>query len=128
MRVSRSGRQSRRQGGRDAVIQVRVSPEQNERLRAAAAAQGVSVQAHLLDRAEVGPLVDGWTARQRRAVAQELLQVRRILAGIGTNVNQIAKAANTDGAVNDDEIRAALVALHERLPRLDAVAAELGGE
>lgn len=127
MRISRAGRQGRSEGGRSRVIYVRVTEEQDVAIRSAAAAQGVSPQTYLLERAGAGSLMEGWTAQQRRAVAQEVLAIRRVLAGIGTNVNQIAAATNATGEVNDSEVRSAMTALEHRLPRLDAVARELGG-
>ena len=57
-----------------------------------AARQGVSVPRLLVEAALAG---DGWTPTQRRGLVRELLAARRDLAGLATNVNQLARWANT---------------------------------
>lgn len=92
MSGARQGRQARVRGGRHVVRKVRVTAEQNAGLEQLAAAQGVSVPRLLVEAALAG---DGWTPTQRRALVRELLAARRDLVGLATNVNQLARWANT---------------------------------
>lgn len=81
-------------GGRPHQHMVRVSVEEEAQLRALAEAQGVTVPRLLVEAALAG---GGETPTQRREAMAELFRIRRHLAGVTTNVNQIARAVNTDG-------------------------------
>lgn len=61
---------------------------------------------------------------ERRAVAVELFGVRRLLVGVATNLNQLAKVANSTGRV-PGEVAVAAAAVSRYLPRLAAVVAAL---
>lgn len=61
---------------------------------------------------------------ERRAVAAELFGVRRLLIGVATNLNQLAKVANATGRV-PAEVPVAAAAVSRYLPRLAAVVAAL---
>lgn len=64
------------------------------------------------------------TVLQRRAVAAELFGVRRLLVGVATNLNQLAKVANSTGRV-PGEVPVAAAAVSRYLPRLAKVVAAL---
>jgi hypothetical protein len=70
---------------------VKVTVEQEARLQQAAAAQSITVARLMVESALAG---NGWTPTQRRALVRELLGLRRTIAGIGTNLNQLARWAN----------------------------------
>jgi len=83
-------------GGRERTgrsHRVYVSEEEEVRLAKLAAEQRVTVPRLLVESALSG--VE--TSTQRRATIAELFALRRSLAGMANNVNQIARAANTDG-------------------------------
>jgi hypothetical protein len=88
------GRRTRMQGGRSRAVLVRVSEDEHQRLRAMAGGAGVSVP-RLLIEAALG--ADGPTPAERRAQFAALLAARRQLAGAATNLNQLARWANTEG-------------------------------
>ena len=71
-----------------------MSDEEHERLAALAGAAGVSVP-RLLVEAALG--AGGPTPAERRAQFAALLAARRQLAGATTNLNQLARWANTEG-------------------------------
>ncbi len=81
-------------GGRRHVHKVRVSPEEEARLVQLAAAQRVSVP-RLLIEAALSAAVE--TPSERREAMAQLFALRRGLTGMASNVNQIARAANTEG-------------------------------
>jgi hypothetical protein len=73
---------------------VRVTDVEEAQLRLRADAENVTIPRLLIERA----LADGGeTPSERRDALVELFRVRRQLAGVATNVNQIAHAVNTDG-------------------------------
>lgn len=84
------------QGGRERTgrsHRVYVSEEEAVRLTKLAAEQHVTVPRLLVESALSG----AETPTQRRAAIAELFALRRSLAGMANNVNQLARAANTDG-------------------------------
>jgi hypothetical protein len=88
----------------DAVLQVR------------AAAAGVTVAA-LLAEAGLGQLA----APDRRAVISELFAIRRHVAGMATNVNELAAAANSEVFVSAAQVSEVLDQWSALRDRLDAV-------
>lgn len=62
---------------------------------------------------------------ERRAVAAELMAVRRLLSGVATNLNQLARVANSTGQWTPAQVAAAAAAVIRYLPRLEAVVAAL---
>lgn len=62
---------------------------------------------------------------ERRAVAAELMAVRRLLSGVATNLNQLARVANSTGHWTPAQVAAAAAAVIRYLPRLEAVVAAL---
>ncbi len=62
---------------------------------------------------------------ERRALAAELMAVRRLLSGVATNLNQLAKVANSSGHVLPSQVGAVATAAQRYLERLAAVVATL---
>ena len=80
-------------GGRRHAHKVLVTPEEEALLARRAGEQGVSV-ARLLVESALSEATE--TPATRRAAMVELFAIRRLLAGIATNVNQIARYANAN--------------------------------
>ena len=80
-------------GGRKHSHVVRVSHAEEAQLVRLAAAQRVTVPRLLIESALAGTE----TPTDRRRAMAELFALRRQLSGIATNINQLARAANTDG-------------------------------
>ena len=79
-----------------AVIQkVKLTNGEHEKLRALAAELGVSVPRLLVESALAGRE----TPTERRAAVAELFEIRRLLATVANNVNQLAHTANISGEV-----------------------------
>ncbi len=92
--------QGRTRRGREAeprrvYQQVKLTEAEREQLRARAAELGVSVPRLLVESALSG--VETPTDRQRQIA--ELFEVRRLLATVANNVNQLARSANISGQV-----------------------------
>lgn len=95
-------RQRRAPGGRIARHVVRVTPEQEAQLLALALRYRVSVPKLLVDSALAGgSAAAASNASVRVAIIDELFGVHRLLASISANVNQMAKATNATGEVQD---------------------------
>lgn len=95
-----AGRRDRSKSGRRPLtVQVRVSEEERSELAEQAAAQGVSIQRYLLECAAAvrsgGIPVETASARQEWIAS--VLGLRRLLATVANNVNQVAKVANAGG-------------------------------
>ncbi len=108
-------------GGRKHSHRVRVTEVEGEELRRLAEAQGVSVPRLLVESALSAT---GETSTRRRAAMSELLAIRRVLAGVANNINQIARVANTEERVSG-ELRATLGELDARMQMLDETIDEL---
>lgn len=108
-------RQVRRVGSPRLVRHVvKVSVEQEERLVEAATGQGVTVPRLLVESALSGGPGE---AAARRAIAGEVFGLQRALGAIGVNLNQLARAANATGHLEES--------LPASLRRLDAVTIQL---
>lgn len=122
-----SARRRRRvEGGRRHRHEVRVTPEEEGQLLALALRYRVSVPKLLIDSA----LADGATnaaanASVRDELLAELFKAYRVLAGVATNVNQMAKATNATGEVQA-EMSATLAAVRRTAERIDGLIDELG--
>lgn len=92
-------RRPRVAGGRTGNHRVRVSAEEEAVLQKLAAEQGVDVVELLVESALAG---DRETASMRREAMTELFQVRKLLASISNNVNQLARHANAGSAFPAD--------------------------
>ena len=127
-------RRRRVAGGRQHRHVVRVTPEEEARLLLLAGEYKVSVAKLLVDSALAAgtPQSPAATATPAggsagpvdRAVAVELFAAVRQLAGIATNVNQIARKANTTGEVAV-ETPATLRAVRDAAARIEAVLGRL---
>lgn len=96
---------------------MRLLEEEHRALALLAADQGVSIPRLLVEAARSTDREQSIT--QRRAAMMEMVAVRRLLAGVANNVNQIAKAANT-GQLDEVQERcagefAALRALSDKI-------------
>lgn len=91
-------RQANISGGRPKSYQVKATEAEHARLVRRAEEQGVTVPRLLLESA----LTQGAeTMTERRQLGFELSEVRRLLANLTNNANQVARFANTEGIVAD---------------------------
>ncbi|WP_299039820.1 MobC family plasmid mobilization relaxosome protein [uncultured Pseudokineococcus sp.] len=104
-------------GGRLHHHKVSVTPEEEAVLVRLAESQGVTV-VRLLVESAMAP--QGETSAQRRAAMAELFAIRRQLAGIANNVNQLARHANA-GDEFPPEARAVLARVKTLAFRIDDV-------
>jgi 16S rRNA U516 pseudouridylate synthase RsuA-like enzyme len=89
-------RRAREPAARRVVQKVKLTEGERDQLRARAAELGVSVPRLLVESALAEATVTG---TERRAEMVELFEVRRLLATVANNVNQLARVANTAGEV-----------------------------
>ena len=101
---------------------VRVSEEEKQALLVRAAEQNVSVSRLLVESALAG----GEAPEGRRAVMAELFELRRLLATVANNVNQVAKATNISGTV-PDSAAGTLADARDLMARIDVALDQLGG-
>ena len=126
-------RRRRVQGGRQHRHVVRVTPEEEARLLLLAGEYKVSVAKLLVDSALAAGTPSAQTPQTPqapaagagggvvdRAVAVELFAAVRQLACVATNVNQIARKANTTGEVAS-ETPATLVAVRDCAASIEAL-------
>ncbi|MEU3475852.1 plasmid mobilization relaxosome protein MobC [Rhodococcus sp. NPDC006774] len=89
-------------GGRDGRFVVKVSADEAALLRARAQVANVSVQRLMVSRAlseQQGPSVDYET---RRAAFTQACEMQNLIAALGTNMNQIARQANSEQRIPAD--------------------------
>ena len=110
------------------MLRVRLSDAEFASVQARAEAAGLSVAAYLAAAAEPrGPLgVAHMPAGERRAWASELMAVRRLVAAVGNNLNQLARASNSGAEVDPGEARAVLDACDRVVARTGDVLDHLG--
>jgi hypothetical protein len=108
-------------GGREKRHSVYVTPEEDAVLRARAAAQSIGVPRLLFESA----MADGGeTSTDRKAAIATLFAIARQVSGIATNVNQLARYANTEGVFPPEaealtvECRDLLIEIHEVIREL----------
>lgn len=87
-------RQANVPGGRPKSYQVKATEEEHARLVILADEQGVSVPRLLLESALTQRAE---TITERRQLGFELTEVRRLLANLTNNANQVARFANSEG-------------------------------
>lgn len=109
-------------GAREYAHKVKVTAEEEAVLTRLAAQAGVSVP-RLLVEAATAP-APGVSATERREAIVELFTVSRVLAGVATNLNQLAKQANATG---DFPGQAAAVRerIRELVPRISRAVEDL---
>lgn len=112
----RRRRRANVEGGRTGSHRVKTSPAEEALLVQLAAVQGVTVARLLVESALAG---DRETAVARRDAIVELFAVRRLLAAVSNNVNQVARHANA-GEDFPAEASATLAAVRRLVPRIDA--------
>jgi hypothetical protein len=108
-------RRAREPVAREVIQKVKLTGQERDQLRARAAELGVSVPRLLVESALSG--VE--TPSERRLRLVELFEIRRLLATVANNVNQLARAANISGQV------AARRRLEETLGEVDELLARL---
>jgi hypothetical protein len=102
-------------GGRRHYHRVGVTPEEEALLLQRAAAARVTVPRLLVESALAA---QGETATDRASHLTELFHARRLLAAVSNNLNQIARATNATGELQDE--------LGETLRAVQLVAARVG--
>ncbi|SEN93103.1 mobilisation protein (MobC) [Cryobacterium luteum] len=106
---------------RDRRYTVKVNAEEDAQLRARAVVAGVTVS-RLMFESAMNAHIETDTARQE--VIAEFFAVRRLMANVANNVNQLAKYANTESVFPQDaeaivaEYRAIVPRLSDALDRL----------
>ena len=119
-RVFRRRRRANVAGGRLYKHEVKVSPEEEAGLLLRANAQGVTIPRLLVESALAERA--GETATERREQLAELFRLHRMLAALGNNLNQIARAANADGTVPNElrtELAHTMTAVRASAERVD---------
>ena len=119
---ARAKRLVRDAAGRQRVIYVRLSKDEDERIRCRAAAAGVSPQRLLVELALLGPA----GASERHAVNTAMLGVRRQIIGMATNLNQLAKWANSRQQLPPG-LEATLAAVQRMEAQVATLVQDLGG-
>ncbi|MDJ0344242.1 hypothetical protein QMK19_28965 [Streptomyces sp. H10-C2] len=99
------GRLTRVVGGRRHVTKVLMTDDEWVAVQARAIAMGVSVPRALIEAATGTP---PQTRTERVALYQELMGLRRLVANVTNNVNQIAKTLNAGVDVPNRQIAATL--------------------
>lgn len=105
------------------IVQVRCNDDEYARIRGRAEAAGVSPPRLLVELA----LQASTGLSERHANHQALALMRRQVVGMATNLNQLAKWANTRQQVPPG-LEATLTSVQRILERLDAFVADLRGE
>ena len=91
-------RQANEVGGRTHSHRVKVTEREAVALAERAQERGVSVPRLLVEAALTDPATSA-TAAERQEAMVELFAVRRLLAAVSNNVNQLARQANSTGQV-----------------------------
>jgi hypothetical protein len=108
-------RRAREPARREVIQKVKLTDEERGRLRARAAELGMSVPRLLVESALSG--VE--TPTERRQTVAELFEIRRLLATVANNVNQLARSANISGQVaSERRLRQTLAEVDELIAQL----------
>ena len=102
---------------------VTVTEREAVELEAKAAAVGMTVPRLLHESAKSA---DVETSTERKQVIAELFHIRREVASIANNVNQLARFANTEG-VFPDEAAAVVAEFRDLYPRISDAVDRLAG-
>ncbi len=114
-RMTRLRRSPNVAGGRTIRHEVWVSSDEERRLLARSEALGITVPRLLLESALAGSKE---ASTERRDAMVELFAVRRLLAAVSNNVNQIARHANSGDEFPRDAA-GALLAVRRVVARID---------
>ncbi|WP_143053698.1 hypothetical protein [Streptomyces sp. 2112.2] len=113
------GRSKRVPGGREHVAKVMMTTAEYEKVSARAIVLGVSVPRALIEAAAgVPPL----TRREREILYGELNGLKFLLGNLTNNVNQIARALNSDAEVPGQQIRSVLQRAEMAAGRIEELA------
>jgi len=116
-------RQANEVGGRSHSHRVKVTAEEAAALAQRAEERGVSVPRLMVETALADP-ARSQTAAERQEAMVELFAVRRLLAAVSNNVNQLARQANSTGQV-PAEAAATIAAARRLAGRIDGAIDEL---
>jgi hypothetical protein len=108
-------RRAREPVRREVIQKVKLTDEERDRLRGRAAELGMSVPRLLVETALSGME----TPTGRRRMVAELFEIRRLLATVANNVNQLARSANISGQVASERL------LEQTLVEVDELIAQL---
>ncbi|WP_125264866.1 hypothetical protein [Streptomyces alboflavus] len=115
------GRRKREEGGRRHVTKVVMSDEERAQVEGRAIALGISIPRALVEAATgVPPL----TRTERKALHAELTGIKLLLGNLTNNVNQIARALNSNADRPTREIRAVLERAAVAAARVEQMAEE----
>jgi hypothetical protein len=103
---------------------VKVSPDEDAKVRARAEVLGVTVPRLMFDAAvsSRAALDVEW-----RSIGSELMQLRTLMGRISANINQLARFANTEGRF-PAEAEAIAAEYRALVPRVEATLKRLAGE
>ncbi|WP_182348759.1 plasmid mobilization protein [Tomitella gaofuii] len=116
-------RQVNHAGGRQRVIQVRVSEAQDRVLRASAERAGMSVQRLMVTTALRGESAADMS--ERSELTDTLLRLLHAVASAGVNINQMAKATNATGELPEN-LDATIEWMRATVRRIDAAVDQVG--
>ena len=125
------GRRDRSAAGRRPHgVLIKLTDEERDLLAMRAKAQGISVPRYLLECANAvegsGGVME--TKTQRDEFVKDLMSVRRLLANVANNVNQVARVANSSGlAGTKEQANASFAAARRASDRLYDLADKLLG-
>lgn len=114
--VPPGGRNKREDGGRPHKAFVRMNDEEFAQVQARAVALGISIPRTLLEATTGAPPL---TKREREALHAEMAGIKALLGNLTNNVNQIAKALNSDADVPTRQVRAVLERAATAAARVD---------
>jgi Bacterial mobilisation protein (MobC) len=114
-----AARRKRAEGGRHREVELHFTDDEYEMLAARAAEERVTIQRYIVSRAMARKLTIN------TALTAELTALRRLVANLANNVNQIARNLNSGGKP-DASLTAVTSALGRTLIRLDTAVSWLG--
>lgn len=126
----RAGARRRRvPGGRPYTVSVDLSEDEFRSITERASEVGLSVGAYIAAAAEPRTSlgIAGMPAAERRAWASELMAVRQLLAAVGNNTNQLARAANSGARVDPGAAAATISACDRAAARVTELLERLLG-
>ncbi|GAB3583080.1 hypothetical protein [Calidifontibacter terrae] len=115
-------RRRRTDGRRPHRTVIKHSDEEWARVQSIARAQGVSVPRLYEQSLHAGDVV---AAAKLSQIYAELLVIQRLMANAASNINQVAKVANSTGDVEEDRLLAAYGFLRQQADRLSALMNDL---